>query len=69
MPALREARSGELLIEEGTASKRQPLSAGDLARGGVIYRGASAPVRFRLTLFLRGRATFTETVETQPEAQ
>lgn len=69
MPALREARSGELLIEEGAASKTQPLSAGDLARGGIIYRGASAPVRFRLTLFLRGRASFTETVETQPRAQ
>jgi hypothetical protein len=68
MPALREARSGELLIEEGTASKTQPLSAGDLARGGIIYRGASAPVRFRLTLFLRGRASFTETTETQPGA-
>jgi hypothetical protein len=69
MPALREARSGELLIEEGAASKTQPLSAGDLARGGILYRGASAPVRFRLTLFLRGRAAFTETVETQPRAQ
>jgi hypothetical protein len=69
MPALREARSGELRIEEGTASKTQPLSAGDLARGGIIYRGASAPVRFRLTLFLRGRASFTETVETQPEVR
>ena len=66
MPALREARSGELLIEEGPASKTQPLSAGDLARGGVIYRGASAPLRFRLTLFLRGRASFTETATTQP---
>jgi hypothetical protein len=68
MPALREARSGELLIEEGAASKTQPLSAGDLARGGIIYRGASAPVRFRLTLFLRGRASFTENATTQPQA-
>lgn len=67
MPALREARSGELLVEEGTVSQRQPLSVGDLARGGIIYRGTSAPVRFHLTLFLRGRALFTETVGVQTE--
>jgi hypothetical protein len=73
MPALRQALSGELLIEEGKASKTQPLSAEDLSRGGIIYRGASSPVRFRLTLFLRDRAEFSAAVvtghETHPQAR
>ena len=69
MPALRQARSGELLIQEGEARKTQPLSADDLARGGIIYRGASEPVRFRLTIFFRDRAEFSETVETQLPTQ
>lgn len=66
---LRQARSGELLIEEGGASKTQQLSRDDLSRGGIVYRGAAAPVRFRLTLFLRDRAAFSETVETQSPAR
>ena len=63
LPALRQARSGELLIQEGEARKTQPLSADDLARGGIIYRGGSEPVRFRLTVFLRDRAAFSESVD------
>jgi hypothetical protein len=69
MLALRQARSGELRIEEGTASKTQQLSADELARGAILYHGTSAPGRFRLTLFLRNRASFSETVETQPETR
>jgi hypothetical protein len=69
LPALRQAQRAELLIEEGGTSKTQQLSADDLSRGGIIYRGAAAPVRFRLTLFLRGRAAFSETVETQSPVQ
>jgi hypothetical protein len=68
MPALRQARSGELLIAEGKVSKKQPLSADDLSRGGIIYRGASSPVQFRLTLFLQDRTEFSETVETGHDA-
>jgi hypothetical protein len=66
---LRQARSGELLIEEGGVSKTQQLSPDDLSRGGIIYRGAAAPVRFRLTLFLRNGAAFSQSVETQSTAQ
>lgn len=68
-PALRQARGGELLIEEGGVSKTQQLSPNDLSRGGIIYRGAAAPVRFRLTVFLRDRAEFSESVESQSTAQ
>ncbi len=64
LPALRQARSGELLIQEGEARKTQPLSADDLARGEVIYRGGSEPLRFRLTVFLGDRAAFSESVTT-----
>lgn len=63
LQALRQARSGEILIEDGMACMTQALTAADLARGGMIYRGGTAPVRFRLTLFLRDRVTFTEIVE------
>ncbi len=69
LPALRQARSGELLIQEGEARKTQPLTVDDLARGGIIYRGGSEPVRFRLTVFLRDRAAFSESVETHPPPQ
>lgn len=63
LQALRQARSGEMLIEDGTACMTQALTAADLSRGGMIYRGGANLVRFRLTLFLRDRVTFTETVE------
>lgn len=69
MPALRQARGGELVIEEHEATKTQPLSADDLARGGIIYRGVSEPVRFRLTVFLSDRAALIETVESQAAPQ
>ena len=52
-----------MLIEDGTACMTQALTAADLSRGGMIYRGGANLVRFRLTLFLRDRVTFTETVE------
>ena len=67
MPALQEAQKGELLIEEaGAASKTQELSVADLTRGDAVYQGAQAPLRFRLTLFLRDGMAFSGTVETQP---
>ena len=69
LPAWRHARGGELLVEEGTARKTQQLSADDLARGGLIYRGAAADVRFRLTLFLGSGLSLSETVSTESSPQ
>jgi hypothetical protein len=62
-PALRQADRAELHIEEGQATRTKLLSADDLAHGSVILTGAKENVRFRMTLFLRGRCTFSETVE------
>jgi hypothetical protein len=67
MPALQQARKGELAIEQaGAAAETQELSAADLTRGDLVYHGDSAPLRFRLTLILRDGMTFSGTVETQP---
>lgn len=67
--AIRQAQSGELLIEEGGANQTQQLSHADLSRGGIIYRGAAAPVRFRLTVHLRNGAALSESVESKSTAQ
>jgi hypothetical protein len=50
-------------------NQTQQLSPGDLSRGGIIYRGAAAPVRFRLTVHLRNGATLSESVESKSTAQ
>ena len=63
--AVRSAKRGELMVEEGATAKPLALTTDDLARGGLIYRGDDAQ-RFRLTLFLRDRSSFTESFETQP---
>jgi len=68
-PVLRQARGGELVIEEGGTSKIQPLTVDDLIRGGFVYHGAAAPVRFRLMLFLRDRAAFSESADVPAGAQ
>lgn len=67
--AVRQAQSGELLIEEGGSNQTQQLSSADLSRGGIIYRGAAAPVRFRLTVHLRNGAALSESVESRSTAQ
>lgn len=64
--AVRTAKRGELVVEEGATTKPMTMTADDLARGGLIYRSTDQAVRFRLTLFLRDRSSFSETVETQP---
>lgn len=66
--AVRTAKRGELVVEEGATTKPMNLTTDDLARGGLIYRGSDQATRFRLTLFLRDRSSFSEAVETQPPA-
>ena len=68
LTAVRAARRGELLIQEGTATETKPLSADDLLRGGIIYRGTAQSVHFRLTLYLSDKTAISETVETSPAA-
>ena len=66
--AVRTAKRGELMVEEGATTKPMNLTTDDLARGGLIYRGGDQSSRFRLTLFLRDRSSFSESVETPPPA-
>jgi hypothetical protein len=66
--AVRTAKRGELMVEEGATTKPMNLTTDDLARGGLIYRGGDQASRFRLTLFLRDRSSFSESVETPPPA-
>jgi hypothetical protein len=67
--AVRVAKRGELVVEEGATTKPMNLTTDDLARGGLVYRGTDQAARFRLTLYLRDRAAFSEAVETQPPAR
>jgi hypothetical protein len=67
--AVRAAQRGELVVEDGSTSTPMALPPASLARGGLIYRGSEHAVRFRLTLFLSGRSSFSEMVETQPAAR
>ena len=66
--AVRTAKRGELVVEEGATTKPMNLTTDDLARGGLIYRGGDQASRFRLTLFLRDRSSFSESAETPPPA-
>jgi hypothetical protein len=63
---VRQARGGELQVEQADGRKTQPLSAADLARGNVVYQGDATPLSFRLVVFLRARGAFSETIEIQP---
>ncbi len=66
--AVRAAQRGELVVEDGSTTPPMGLTAASLARGSLVYRGKDHALRFRLTLFLNGRSSFSETVETQPAA-
>jgi len=69
LPVVQRALRAELAIEEGGATKTEPLSTSDLAHGGIVYRGAAGRVIFHLTLFLSDHASFSETVESPTEVQ
>ncbi|MFZ0591131.1 MAG: hypothetical protein WAM39_11645, partial [Bryobacteraceae bacterium] len=67
MPALSEAKGGELIIREGNAPSRTVLVDGDLLRtGSIIYRPNDRHVSFRLAVFGQGSDNIADSVATAP---
>jgi hypothetical protein len=62
-PAIRNAQSGVLQIEDGGYSKAADLDSAHLRNGGLLYRSSSPSVRFRLTVYEEARVSVTETVD------
>jgi len=59
-PAIRNALSGTLEIEDGGYSKPVQLDSAHLQNGSIIYRNSSPSVRFRLVLSEGPRVTLAE---------
>jgi hypothetical protein len=62
-PAIRNAQSGVLQIEDGGYSKAADLDSAHLRNGGLLYHNSSPSVRFRLTVYEEARVSVTETVD------
>lgn len=62
-PAIRNAQSGLLEIEDAGYSKPVDLDSAHLQSGSVLYRNTSAAVRFRLIVYESARVSITETVD------
>jgi len=63
-PAIKAAKKGVLIIEDGTYTKPADLAPGELQSGSVvIYRPVTKHVRFRLDLQLKDQDTMSESVE------
>ena len=62
-PAVRNAQSGLLEIEDAGYSKPVDLDSAHLQSGSVLYRNTSATVRFRLIVYESARVSITETVD------
>ncbi len=61
--AIRSARSGVLVIDDGPYSKTVELDANQLRTGSVVYRHSVGGVKFRLELAIGDHATMAEKVE------
>jgi hypothetical protein len=61
--AIKAARQGVLVIEDGTYNKTVELDPSQLQTGSVVYRHNSNDVKFRLELNFRDRDLMTEMVE------
>ncbi len=61
--AIRSAKSGLLVIEDGPYSKTVGLDASQLRTGSVVYRHSSSGVKFRFELSIGGHATVSEKQE------
>jgi hypothetical protein len=62
-PAIRNAQSGVLQIEDGGYSEPVSLDSKHLRDGGLLYHSSSTSVRFRLTVYEGARVSVTETVD------
>jgi hypothetical protein len=62
-PAIRNAQSGTLEIEDGGYSKPVDLDSAHLQSGSIIYRNIAPSVRFRLVVSQGGRVSVTETTD------
>jgi hypothetical protein len=62
-PAIRNAQSGVLQIDEGGSSELVDLDSAHLRNGGLLYHSSSPSVRFRLTIYEEARVSVSESVD------
>lgn len=65
-PAIRFGRRGTLLIEDGEFKKTVRLDEKNLQNGGILYRGVSAGVIFRLEVETQRRGLVSESIQFNP---
>jgi len=68
-PAVQSATRGWLTIQDGGGQKTVDLDVTQLQNGSVIYRRASAEVRFRLEVLANGRVTVGESLDFRSAAK
>jgi hypothetical protein len=66
-PAVRFGRSAKLYIEDGEYKKTVSLDDKNLQNGGVLYRGLSPGVIFRLEVETQRRGLVTEAIQFTPK--
>ena len=62
-PAIRAARRGSVLIEDGQVKLTRDLETTELQNGSIVYTPATASVHFRLQVFPKERDSITETID------
>jgi hypothetical protein len=65
-PAVRFGRRGTLFIEDGEFKKTVRLDEKNLQNGGILYRGVSPGVIFRLEVETQRRGLVTESIQFTP---
>jgi hypothetical protein len=65
-PAIRFGRRGTLLIEDGEFKKTVKLDEKNLQNGGILYRGVSPGVIFRLEVETQRRGFVSEAIQFTP---
>lgn len=67
-PAVRFGRRGTLLIEDGEFKKTVRLDEKNLQNGGILYRGVSPGVIFRLEVETQRRSFVSEAIQFTPSS-
>lgn len=67
-PAVRFGRRGTLLIEDGEFKKTVKLDEKNLQNGGILYRGVSPGVIFRLEVETQRRGLVSEVIQFTPSS-
>jgi hypothetical protein len=62
-PAIRAAKRGAVLIEDGQVKMTRDLEPAELQGGSIVYMPTTTSVHFRLQVFPRELDSITETID------